>query len=520
MTIYEKNRYKAYSILRKYLSFKNDEENLELKIEEFIQSKIKNISGKFLLNKVLEKLPKEGYSKKFDRIPFTRIYDYKNENINLFPYGYLINLSYINYYNTSCILLDVSKEIDEIMELSIALYYIKDIKRFFYPINLFITTSSQTFAEDIKKDIENTYFGLFPQSSIEFTSFLIEEGLKDYFSEKGLSKELKFIESLLNIIKNKKQILNIVFLKNELKNLVKKFEVDNFLEKLSFTKEKVEERFELNHLNYLFIQEEEKFIIPILPMNIIALYKQSYVLLTEKIDKFSIKFGEKLEKILENLIIERGIVHKKGYWEKDNTWYESDLILEFDKMIVIIELKKGNLHYNTKKGEIFQALLDVKKTLLDSQIQALRLRSFLEENKRIRFFKKKDKNSKYQELIVNDRRIMTLSLSLEDYDSLHCKSISSNIIKEGLFIEKVRVIPSYPKEEIQINKYFNELKEIHQILESSSYSRKKDIDSLYHYSLFLNLQYFYYLLKDKEIDLEDKLSELCCIIRSEDIFQN
>ena len=255
-------------------------------------------------------------------------------------------------------------------------------------------------------------------------------------------------------------------------------------------------------------------------MNIIALYKQSYVLLTEKIDKFSIKFGEKLEKILENLIIKRGIVHKKGYWEKDNTWYESDLILEFDKMIVIIELKKGNLHYNTKKGEIFQALLDVKKTLLDSQIQALRLRSFLEKNKRIRFFKKKDKNSKYQELIVNDRRIMTLSLSLEDYDSLHCKSISSNIIKEGLFIEKVRIIPSYPKEEIQINKYFNELKKIHQILESSSYSRKKDSDSLYHYSLFLNLQYFYYLLKDKEIYLEDKLNELCCIIRSEDIFQN
>ena len=48
------------------------------------------------------------------------------------------------------------------------------------------------------------------------------------------------------------------------------------------------------------------------------------------------------------------------------------------------------------------------------------------------------------------------------------------VFKEGLFIEKVRVIPSYPKEEIQINKYFNELKEIHQILESSSYSRKKD----------------------------------------------
>ena len=126
------------------------------------------------------------------------------------------------------------------------------------------------------------------------------------------------------------------------------------MKNLALQRKKVEERFELNHLNYLFIQEEEKFIIPILPMNIIALYKQSYVLLTEKIDKFSIKFGEKLEKILENLIIKRGIVHKKGYWEKDNTWYESDLILEFDKMIVIIELKKGNLHYNTKKERFFK----------------------------------------------------------------------------------------------------------------------------------------------------------------------
>lgn len=531
MNIAEKNKYKAYSILRKYIAFEiiEGEKAIELKAKELLLNKLKLVSGEKLLDEVISNILKIKFHTGYQRFFFKRIYNYNESDIELYPYGFIINLSYLSYYNKSNILIKEDEEIKNIIDISKAIYYIKNIKRFYYPMQLLNTTSSSTLGEDISKDIENTYFGFFPQYSLEYIELLFVNILEEFYINYEKKIEFEILKEIIQVLKKENKVYDIYIDLNKLynkfsKKISKKYFYE-FIDLFSYTQDKCnKEKFEFSHLNYLFIKEEENYKIKLLPMNIIGLYKQAYVFLTHKNKKTSENMGKKIEKLVFNLIKKKQIKVYTGYWintEKVDPWYEADLILNLENTIVLIEVKKGDMKFLSKNGDVFNSFLNVKKSFLDSQLQALRLREKLEREGRVKLYSEKNITSEIEEIELNDKNIITLSLTLEDYDSLHCKSICGNILKYSLFIDKIITKP--PQKEIDnANKMIEELRNLDNKLTSFQDDLiDKEIDTIYHSVLFLNIQYLYYLLKNNDaLGVEDKLNELCCILRNEDIFQN
>ncbi len=534
MYIGEKNKYKGYCILRKYIVFEivEGEKVIESKARKELFNKLKLISGKNLLDKVISNILNINFHTGYQRFFLKRIYNYTVSDIDLYPYGFILNLGYLSYYNKPNMLIKEKEEIESIIEISKAIYYIKDIKRFYYPVHLLNTTSPSTLGKDISKDIENAYFGFFPQYSIEYIEFLFLNILEKFYKNYGKKIEFEILKEIIQIIKREDKIHNIEI---DLKKLYSKFSkkihkknFDEFIDLFSYTQDKCDkEKFEFLHLNYLFIKEEEKYRIKLLPMNIIGLYRQAYVFLTN-IDKNTSKnIGKTIEDSVANLIEKKQIKVYTGYWmdiEKADPWYEADLILNLEKIIVLIEVKKGDMKLLSKNGDVFNSLLDVKKSFLDSQLQALRLREKLEREGRVKLYSKKNIASEIEEIELNDKAIITISLTLEDYDLLHCKSVCGNILKYSLFIDKIIAEP--PQKEIdEVNNVIRKFKELNDKFKSISNDsvddKGIDIDTRYHRVLFLNIQYLYYLLKSNDIlGIENKLNELCCNVRNEDVFQN
>ncbi|MGL5000880.1 MAG: hypothetical protein ACRC6J_04075, partial [Cetobacterium sp.] len=146
MNISKINKSKAYSILRSYITFEIDEGDkaIEVKARQVLFSKLQLISGQKLLDEVISHILTINFHIDYQRFFFKRMYNYKELDISLYPYGFIINLGYLSYYNKSNIMIKEEKEIENIIEISKAIYYIKNIKRFYYPIQLFNTTSIST----------------------------------------------------------------------------------------------------------------------------------------------------------------------------------------------------------------------------------------------------------------------------------------------------------------------------------------------------------------------------------------
>lgn len=519
----EINKYRAYSILREHMSFNTsdgDDKIIEL-ANNLFERKIKNISGKKLLNSVISDVLENIYSEKYERFLFKRTFKIEEKAI-LYPYGFLINHSYLAYYNKECILINNLKTINELKKISEAIYYLQDIKR--YSIYEYMnTTTPTTFGEDLSKDLLNFYFGFFPQYYLSYIELLLTDILKKKFIEYEKELEFQIVYDICQMIKEHNLLFDETL---HLKNLYKKYqkkisktEFYTFIDYFTYTKDKKDEKFDFVHLNYLFIKDGLDYKIPLKSMNIMGLYRQAYVYLSNINKNLSSNIGTDIESSVLKLFTEKNYNCSFGHWydEINEEWYESDLILNLDKTIVLIEIKKASMKLKSKTGDIFNSLLDVNKAFLESQIQALRLKARLKKNNFVKLYTNKTKDSNYKELFLEDKRIITLSLTLEDFDILHCTSFCSNLIKNSLFIDKISTEP-IQKEEKKLNKAISELKKINLDLEDLD---NYNIDTRYHDLLFFNIQFLSCLLNnlDEPIELEKKLITFCSFVNNEDIYR-
>lgn len=160
--------------------------------------------------------------------------------------------------------------------------------------------------------------------------------------------------------------LEIVYKKYN-KNILKT-DFYTFIDHFTYTEDKKNEKFDFAHLNYLFVKDGLDYKIPLKAMNIIGLYKQAYVYLWGFDNKLSSKIGPNIEKAVLNLLIDKNFNCYSGHWfdEINEKWYESDLILNLDKTIVLIEIKKASMNLKSKNGDIYNSIIDIKKSFLES----------------------------------------------------------------------------------------------------------------------------------------------------------
>lgn len=126
--------------------------------------------------------------------------------------------------------------------------------------------------------------------------------------------------------------------------------------------------------------------------------------------------GRRLEEFIAILLNKYGITFIKGgkyKFNKNNA--ECDFIIECEKSIIIIEVKKKVLTRESKSGRNYSIIIDLSKSLLYSQIQAGKVEILLKRNGKISL----KENNKRHEIPLKNRVIKRISLTQLEYGSLY-----------------------------------------------------------------------------------------------------
>lgn len=147
------------------------------------------------------------------------------------------------------------------------------------------------------------------------------------------------------------------------------------------------------------------------------------------VDEFDSILGEHLEAYIKSCLKTKGIEYKTGYYS-DNS--ECDIVIETDKKVVFIEIKKKPLTQKAQNGSDIYFFNDIAKSLLASQVQLGGHELYLIQNGSISLrkyrSKKASKGLPEEQIVYNNRIIERVSLVLQDYGFLHSKIIASNIM--------------------------------------------------------------------------------------------
>lgn len=148
---------------------------------------------------------------------------------------------------------------------------------------------------------------------------------------------------------------------------------------------------------------------------ILSYYRDNY-------DSFESAMGIQIEALVKETLKNHSVIFKTGrYQEKRGIEPEIDAAIEGDDDIYLIEIKKKSLTRRAIIGSDYHLLTDLWKSLLDSQIQAIRHELNLRRNGHILF-------SSGECLHLNGRRVEKLSIVLNDFGSLHDRSIIRQIL--------------------------------------------------------------------------------------------
>lgn len=126
--------------------------------------------------------------------------------------------------------------------------------------------------------------------------------------------------------------------------------------------------------------------------------------------------GVRLEEFIAILLNKYGITFIKGgkyKFKKNNA--ECDFVIECEKSIIIIEVKKKVLTRESKSGRNYSIIIDLSKSLLYSQIQAGKVEILLKRNGKISL---KENNTRH-EILLKNRVIKRISLTQLEYGSLY-----------------------------------------------------------------------------------------------------
>jgi hypothetical protein len=150
-----------------------------------------------------------------------------------------------------------------------------------------------------------------------------------------------------------------------------------------------------------------------------SVYEALSYRIRDNVSNFEEKMGDQFEKYVKYLLSQKNISFQAGKYK--NGGGECDIIVETDKKILFIEIKKKTLTRIAKSGEDVQIFIDLSKSLLDSSIQLNRHEIILHDNTKLEL-------EKYT-LQSNKRDVEKMTLILHDYGTLHDYSICDQILR-------------------------------------------------------------------------------------------
>lgn len=442
--------------------------NVFLYIEELIKK-----YGYFFVNKLLKELKIQKNKYGLYNIENHNEYFYEN---SVYPYGLLLMLGFKHYNNDSLTFSPLEKDYKLIMELSRNLGDLLDLT--FYGQNFkLILSDGENFIQEIQRLVLLDSIFRFNQYNPNHVLWLVEKtvakiNLENFDSD--TKRKIKIIYEIFEFT-YKNNIHHLELSEFIIKfNKYNKNEIISMLIEISHVnscnnnyKNLYDDLDKLDYYNKAFIinyRENNNTIMVSIPDHSIfsiGFYNCIMKILREKDNNIHSKNGKWIENIITDKLRETGlnvIGPGKKYDLTDNQKkeleltadnLETDIIIEFDDRISFIEIKSKPLTRKSKSGNYLSILVDLGKSLIDSQIQAHRHERFLNTYKEINF----NDNTKIQ---LKNRDIINISLSIFNYLSLHDFSFTSKIL--DILSKGISINESYDKKEIaELNKTIKKL---------------------------------------------------------------
>ncbi len=218
------------------------------------------------------------------------------------------------------------------------------------------------------------------------------------------------------------------------------------------------------------------------------------ILKRAKISNLDRKIGDLTEDYVKFKLNEKGFPFKSGYYSIDNqdNKGQCDIVLETEKDVVFVEIKKRSLPDSFELGDDVEVLRSLGDGMLNAQKQILRHRVYLQKYNFMNLYKEENENSPYTILELKGRRIISISMCLPEYGFLTNKTISSQLLESLIFATYHAADPSKEKSLTKLNKLRDK---IAQLAEELKDDEKKDARTIFFDTLFRSLQQFIYVLE-------------------------
>lgn len=405
-----------------------------------LESLIKEIGGITLARNIFCLLSEKSYSNYFERFHLTRLGNFSIQEKPQVPFGYLLNLC-VKYPCELKTKKNINKILLEIQNLSVA------ITTGYYEFQHYDEWTQFLGADDItikyctEIALWDSIYSLIqirPKLSLQITEALYHEiddpkflqmigvGKKDYFIIMNevleIAKETKgvifiYISALKKNLKNieVQVIKKVLDLNSHLTQANSKYLFPSDFEEVDFQSKSL---IKMSETKYLLM--DKSWCSP-------ALYESLATPLRSVIDKFDSRImGPSLEKLVYKWLLERNITSSYGKYKVDSIEGDCDLLIETEKAIILIEVKKKVLTKKAKSGLDIDIFTDLTNSILDSQIQAGKIELILREKGEITLVDKKTNFSKT--IKWENRKIERISLSHLDFGGFHDKTILSQFL--------------------------------------------------------------------------------------------
>jgi hypothetical protein len=421
------------------------DENTEKKIASKVEDLILDLGGLNVCKLIFSNLEKF-YNEKQKRYLITRnLSSLPNQDSKTsIPINYLIQMCLKHLTNYSKYTIGTKgfiRKLNELDMLSRSYVGIWDIEKFSIYSDIFIEV--EDLAYYVQENILYDKLFVFKQWNPDFITKLIMELYGDVFRTYATKGELGY--SLEEFITIEEEILgcngscqefNLDNLVNKLEN-INKVKIDLLLNKLAHRVPEINNEFLTLGTATDFSKKP-----------LIKLTNNSYLMICPSLCSFSFievlendlrglvgkqfdnLLGIQLEKFVKNSLIRKGYKYKDGFYDEQS---ECDLILETDKKIVFIEIKKKPLTQKAQDGNDINFFNDIGKSLVASQIQLGSHEIYLRKNKQItlRKYQSRKDAGKYPEEHVsyNDKIVERVSLAYHDYGFINSTNIACNIME-------------------------------------------------------------------------------------------
>lgn len=492
------------------------------RIENNIENYVINLGGRNLCSDIFSCINKL-YNNEQKRFNFQHNIpkhgSIKDEIVLKIPYGYLFNLclknyTYINHKNKK------KYYDDELKLFKLAKYYVgvHGFQKFnIFEDMLFDTTWLPNYV--LNNILYEKMYTFINQWNPEYIPKLIKGMFGELFKEYNLEEKIGYdLEEMLEVAKvllNKSgdnMEFDISYIKKHLERMnIKKIKL--ILDDLCQQRKKVNNRFnslfgELNFYKRPLIKiKQNKYVLINSSICAFAFVGALQDKFKNYVNNFDGILGRRLEMFIKQLLLEKRIHFKSGYYNNDD---ECDIVLETEKKVIFIEVKKKSINHKAINGDDITYFNDIGKSLFLSQKQLLKHElNLLKEGKlELRKFNSK-KASKYlpkEVIILNDRIIEKVSLCFQDFGFMNDSELVTNVLS---IIPLIEVNTSNKDRQIELN----DLKEISEELLNMSTKlikisdNKNNLREVFFDTLLISLQQFMLILFDSEDinQLEDNL---------------